>query len=306
MQENNFTNVQIYPNKKRIELNDKATKILFNLTPDSYFRMIQNNSKKGIIEKKNHKKHGKIRSTFRIQNENGFTQIIELSEFDRAVFGVCISEWEEGNRHTTPAIILRGLTGKVNHKAGDAKPSTNQLTAILQSLDKMMVTTYDPDIIDAFEKLDYGDSDSLEKIKKAPLLPCKRVEKTINGQKADIIYFTDESPLLKIAKLKGQILTYDSALLDIPNQQNTPLIITLKNYVLRRILEIIKHPQMAHALTFDDIFTKCRIEGKHQEIKRRARDYIEEFFKHLQSKGVIKSFVLEKKGNKFHKISFTF
>lgn len=243
MQENNCTNVQIYPNKKRIELNDKATKILFNLTADAYFRMIQNNSKKGIIEKKNHKKHGKVRSTFRIQNENGFTQIIELNEFDRAVFGVCISEWEEGNRDTTPAIILRGLTGKVGKSNEGVKLYPDQRVAILQSLDKMMVTTYDPDIIDAFEKLDYGDSDSLVKIKKAPLLPCKRVEKTINGQRVDVIYFTDESPLLKIAKLKGQILTYDAALLNVPNQNNTPLLLRSKIIfyaVLWRLSNILK------------------------------------------------------------------
>lgn len=173
-----------------------------------------------------------------IQNENGYTQIIELSEFDRAVFGVCISEYLNGNKYTTPAIILRGLTGKVGK--GDAKLSKDQRTAILQSIDKLMFTAFDPNIIDAFEKLNYDDG-SLEKIVKAPVLPSKRVEKTINGQKADVIYFTDESPLLQIAQVKGQILRYDTALLDVPNQNNTPLVIELKNYILRRIVEIKKH-----------------------------------------------------------------
>lgn len=121
----------------------------------------------------------------------------------------------------TPVIILRALTDKIGKS--DAETFKDQRAAILQSLDKIMGTTCNPDIIDAFEKLNYGDSYSLEKIKKAPFLPRKRVEKTINGQKADVIYFTDESPLLKIAKLKGQILTYDAELLDAPNQQNAPL-----------------------------------------------------------------------------------
>lgn len=71
-------------------------------------------------------------------------------------------------------------------------------------------------------------------------------------------------------------------------------------------MEIIKHPQMAHALTFDDIFTKCRIEGKPNVIKLRARETVEKFFEHLQEKAVIKSFELTKKGGKFYKINFAF
>lgn len=294
-------NVQIYPSTQRVELNDKATKILFNLTAESYARMIQQHTTKGIIEKKKHKKHGKIRSTFQISNENGYTQIIELSEFDRAVFAVCISEYLIGNRYTTPAIILRGLTGKVGKS--DAELSKDQRAAILQSIDKLMFTAFDPKIIDAFEKLNYDDG-TAEKIVKAPVLPSKRVERTINGQKADIIYFTDESPLLKIAQLKGQILRYDSALLDVPNQNNTPLVITLKNYTLRRVVEIQKH-KMTLALTFDDIFKKARITDN-KKAKENSRPTIIKFFEHLQEKGKIKSFNLTKKGNKFYSVEFTF
>ena len=299
-----ISNVQLYPGTQRVELNDKATKILFNLTAENYAAMIQKNLNCGVVEKKNHKKHGKIKSTFKIENENGYTQIVELSEFDRAVFGVCISEYLAGNQYTTPAIILRALTGKVGKADEGVKLYPEQRTAILQSIDKMMCTLFDPDVIDAFEKLNY-DNGTAEKIVKAPLLPCKRVQKTINGQKADVIYFTDESPLLKIAQLKGQILRYDVSLLDVPKQNNTPLIITLKNYILRRVMEIKKH-KMTPTLTFDDIFKKARITDKPNVIKLRARGYIVEFFEHLQAKGEIKSFELTKKGNKFYSIFFTF
>lgn len=296
-------NVQIFPSKQRIELNDKATKILFNLTADGYARMIQNHSSKGVIEKKNHKKHGKIRSSFKIENENGYTQIVELSEFDRAVFGVCISEYLAGNQYTTPAIILRALTGKVGKADEGVKLYPEQRTAILQSIDKMMCTLYDPDVIDAFEKLNY-DNGTAEKIVKAPVLPAKRVQKTINGQKADVIYFTDESPLLKIAQLKNQILRYDVSLLDVPNQNNTPLVISIKNYTLRRIAEIKKH-KMTPTITLDDIFKKTRISGN-KKAKENARPTITKFFAQLQAKGEIKSFNLTKKGNKFYSVEFNF
>lgn len=109
--EEKISNVQLYPSTQRVELNDKATKILFNLTADTYARMLEQNLKFNVVEKKNHKKHGKIKSSFKIQNDNGYTQIVELSEFDRAVYGVCISEYLAGNRYTTsryyPARINR-------------------------------------------------------------------------------------------------------------------------------------------------------------------------------------------------------
>ncbi len=294
-------NVQLYPTTKRVCLNDKATKILFNLPPDWYSQMIQHNKKQGVIEKKNHKKHGKIKSRFSISNEEGYTQILPLDEYDRAVFDACISEYENGNSCITLAQIQRALSGKVGKS--DAEIFKDQRAAILQSLGKLRHTDFNPDILDAFEKLNYDDG-TAEKIVVAPVLATKQTCKTVNGQKTDLFYILDESPLLKIAKLKGQIIRYDVSLLDVPNQQNTPLIVTLKNYIMRRIMEIKLH-KMTPTLTFEDIFKKARITDN-RKAKENSRKYIEDFFKHLQSKGVIKTFEFKKKGNKFYSIEFTF
>lgn len=301
---NPIENVQVYPSKIRIELNDKATKVLFNIAPEYYAQMIQDNKGHGIIEKKHHKKHGKVRSNFHIFNENGYTVIVELNEFDRAVLSVCISEWQVGNRYITIPMILRGLIGKVGASTG-FRVYKDQRTAILQSIDKLMFTAYDPNMIDAFQKLNYDGEGKIEKITKSAILPCYRVEKTINGQKSDIIYFDRESPLLQIASLKKQILSYDASLLDVPNQNNTPLVITLKNYSMRRIVEI-KHHKMPPTLTLDDIFKKCRISNASRKAKLDIRECLEKFFAHLQSKGEIKSYEWTKKGNAFYSIKFTY
>lgn len=296
-------NVQIYPATIRVEPNDKASKMLFNINPEHFAKMIQKNARQGVIEKKNHKKHGKIKSTFQLYNENGYTQILQLTEFDRAVLSVCISEWENGNRYTTPAIIYRGLTGKTTD-GGNGKIQTDQRAAILQSIDKLMCTLYDPQIVEAYEKLKY-DTTQAEKIVKAPLLPCKRTQKTVNGKVADLIYFTDEPATLTIANIKSQIIRYPVELLDVPNQQNTPRIIAVKNYILRRVFEIQNH-KMTPTITLDDVFTKIRITDADSKIKSRVREYINVFFEHLQKKGVIKSFQWTKKGNKFYSVNFTF
>lgn len=299
----NIKNVQVYPTKKRVEINDKIAKVVFTLNDNTYKKIIEEHKSQGVVEMNNHKKFGKVKSRFSLQNSDGYSNVIPLTEFDRAVLSVCISNWIEGNCYITPAIIYRGLTGKVNRKS-DSKPSSDQLSAIINSIDKLMFTEFHPDVAESFEQLKYANGNEA-KIKKSALLPCCRVELTINGQKSDVICFDRESPLFAIASLKKQLLTYDTELLDIPNQNNTTLNITLKNYVMRRIQEIKLH-KLNPILTFDDIFTKCRIENAHCEIKRRAREYIEKFFAHLQTKKQVKTFELTKKANAFYSIKFAY
>ena len=302
-------NINIYPTRQRIDLNDKATKNLFNLTPDKFEKLVKQGATFGVVEtKRKNKKTGKIEkivSGYTLTAEKGFTFIAPLGEYERALLNVCVSEYDNGAEYITLAALQRGLAGKnCDTKDHRNAPYKDQSTRLNQALDMLMACQYDPDILEVFEKLDY---EGAENIQKAQILPAERLEKIVGGKKIEVIHFLGESPLAKIAKAKKQILTYDAELLDVPNQQNTPLIIMLKNYSLRRVLESIKHKkQFKPILTLDDIFKKCRIENAHREIKRRAREYLEEFFKHLQSKGVIKSFEFIKKGNKFYAVKFTF
>ena len=95
------------------------------------------------------------------------------------------------------------------------------------------------------------------------------------------------------------------ALLDIPKQNNTPMNITAKNYVMTRILEIKLH-KLTPTITFDDVFKKCRIENAHNEIKRRTRECIVDFMQHLKDKGEIRNFELTKKAQSFYSIKFSY
>lgn len=294
-------NVQIYPAKKRVELNDKATEIIFSMTREMYQKLIELNASVNLHEKKG-KKRGDVWSSFQIQNEDGYSNFIPLFAFDRAVLSVCVSNWLEGNRFITPAIIYRGLTGKVNDKI-DRHVNKQQLAAILQSVDKLMFTTYDPKLVEAYKKLNYIKDDEEIEITKSAVMPCYRVKAKINGQEVHAIFFDRESPLLISARLKKQLLTYDAELLDVPNQNNTPMIIAIKNYVMHRVQEIKLHKQMRPTLKFEDIFKKCRIAGTKN--KQRTREYVEAFFEHLKTKNQIKSFKITKKHNTFYSVEFT-
>ena len=298
--------VQIFPSRVRVEPNDKDTKVLFGIKDDSYQQLLDGDSR-NIVEKRNHKKHGTIRTPYTLSNSDGFVNKIPLNEFDRAVLSVCISEWLAGNPYTTPAIILRALIGKVGDQ--NVRPMKNQLNAILASIDKLMFTNFNPDIKDSFKKLHYSDGNDSIKIKKSPVLPACIVDAKINGQLIDnAVFFTLESPLLIISDIKSQILRYDSSLLNVPNQNNTPLVISLKNYVMRRIVEIINH-KMTPTITWDNVFQRCRIVDASRDIKSDARKNIIKLFESLLKEDFIKSFEPAKKfpaAKNSYGISFTF
>lgn len=298
--------VKINPTRNRVELNDKVTKNYFNLDKKSYYLAVTNKAKLHIREKKNHKKYGTVVTPTSISNIGEYSNVAPLTEFDRAVLAVIISEQCAGNPYTTPAIIFRALVGKVGETG--VTPCKNQETAILDSIEKLMFTQFNAETAKSFDQLKYPNGDEIQ-ICKSAILPACIINAKINGQQLDnVIYFDRQSPFYMIAQAKSQIVRYDSRLLDVPNQNNTPLLIMLKNYVLRRICEIKLHTQLVPTITFDDVFTKCRITNADNKTKMRLRKYMEKFFIHLQACGFIDSFTVRKsgKGNSYHGISFTY
>ena len=295
-----MANVQIYPSKVRVVPNVKLIKNISKLSTESYQDML-NGGNGGIIEKRNHKKFGNVITTYKIVNADGYDDESPLTEFDAAVLSACISEQKVGNEDTTTAIILRALTGKVG-ESGDHKLRVNQREAILHSVTKLMQTIIDIDLSDANNALGYNNGKPQQL--RAPILPCEFVTIEINGQPVnDVIHFYRESPIMTIAEQRNQILRYDTELLDVPGQNNTPLVIVLKNYVMRRIAEIKLH-KMTPTLTFDDIFTRARITDASRDTKKELRHIVEKFFAHLQEKATVKNFEFVKKGNKIHAVKF--
>lgn len=295
-------NVQIYPATKRLVPNFKLVKVTQKMNGDLYKDIVSGKCQAGIVEKKNHKKKGDIITTYTISNSDGYENTDPLNITDYSVLSACASEFDAGNRFTTVAIILRALIGKVGKADEGVRPRPDQYNMIMTSLKKLMFTAIEIDLSSTNETLKYSGN---KKITSA-LLPAKIVETYVNGQVVDnVIYFLDESPIMEIARARKQILTYDAYILNVPNQNNTPLVIDLKNYTIIRVLEIKLH-NLTPTLTFEDIFEKCRIEDQPNVIKLRAREYVLRFFEHLQKLGEIKSFEITKKRNAFYSIKFTY
>ena len=295
-------NIQVYPSKKRIVPNFKLVKIAHNLSDAKYNGMVINGNFRSIVEKKNHTKNGDdVITVYKIANSEGYDNTDPLTEFDRAVLSVCISEFDVGNLCTTPAIILRGLTGKVGKSGAEIFP--NQRLAIMTSITKLMQTTIQIDDTNTNEQLNYQQVQNSKET--SNLLPAHYIEKTVNGKDATVIYFDRESPFMKIGRSRKQLLTFDARLLDVPKQNNTPMNITIKNYAMNRVQEIKLH-KLQPILTFDDIFKKCRIENAGNKTKMDARNTVIKFFEHLKNESEIKAFEITKKGNSFYSIKFSY
>ena len=298
----NIINIQVYPNKKRIVPNCKLAKVINNLTDPQFDKMMDGN-KRGVVEMNNHKKHGKIVTYYKLVNSDNPDDTDPLTEFDRAVLSVCISEWEFGNRHTTPAIILRGLTGKKGI-GGNGRIFPDQRVAILRSVKKMMGLILEIDLTETNKKLKYNDGK--EQKMTSAILPAYFMTNNINGQPIeDVIYFDRESPIMIIARDRKQLITFDNYLLNVPHQQNTQMNITIKNYVMVRLQEIKLH-KLTPIITFEDVFKKCRIDKASSDTKMNARNAIIKFMQHMKNKLEITNFEVTKQQNSFHSIRFSY
>ena len=280
-----------------VSCNDKLTKILFNLPADEYYDSLQKGTSIAVNEIISRGK--KIQSHFTLKS-GGFAALRRpLNEFDRAVFDTCNSARAANFRGITPDSLFRALIGgKTNHN-----PRPNQLAPIFESLERLM-TVIEIDFSQTCEKIPKYNS-APGKIT-AQILPCQILENVlVNGQITTIIEFTDESPLLKIARAKKQLLTYPVSLLNIPRQNNTPLVIMIKSYVIRRVLEIIAH-NMTPTITFADVFKHCELADANRFQQRDTRKIILDVMKHLQSNGIIKSFETTKKDGSYYSVTITF
>ena len=284
--------------EKIVSCNDKLTKTVFSLSAEEYFDVLQKGISIAVTETIMRGK--KIQTHFTL-NGGGFATLKgPLNEYDRAIFDVCNSARENNFIGITRDSLFRILTGGKNK---NTRPTPSQAIAIFESLKRLM-TVIEIDFSHTREKIPKY-KDIPDKII-SPILPCIILHNVlVNGQRTTLVRFTDESPLIKIARVKKQIINYYVSLRDITNQNNTPLVIMIKSYVIRRVLEIVLH-KMTPTITFDDLFKHCELTDANRWQKQDARKIVLSVMNNLQSEGFIKSFALNKKGDSYYSVTITF
>ena len=284
--------------EKIVSCNDKLTKTLFSLPANEYYDALQKGISIAVTETTIRGK--KIQTHFKL-NGGGFATLKRpLNEFDRAIFDICNSAREEGFFGLTRDSLFRALAGGKNR---NTRPTPSQAIAIFESLKRLM-TIIEIDFSLTRDKMPKykGVPDKII----SPILPCRILHNVLfNGNRTTLIRFTDESPLITIARAKKQIITSPVALRDITNQNNTPIVIMIKSYVIRRVFEIVAH-NMTPTITFDDLFKHCELIDATRKQKQDARKIVISVMENLKSESVIKCFTLTKKGDSYYSVTITF
>ena len=298
--------IRLIPAKMLVMTNDKLTKELFRCTPEEYLRLFEAGGE--LVEIKNFPKIGEIISPYWLELVDDYTDKSPLTMFAKAVFTACVSEWIIGNRHTTVGIIFRHITGKPS--GSNAQPSPAMKELILFCIRKMMCTILRIDMTEVCKYLNYNNGEPL--ILNAPILSCKYVEgMTINGNKSEtVIYFFDESPLLTIARVKNnQLLSVKPRLLNISKQSGSPGSISVRHCIIQRVLESFLHQtdsKMEPIIAFDYVFKVCGFMNADSKKKCEVIHEVIEIFEELVSSGDIKSFIVNRDGDKCVSVEFTF
>ncbi|MBQ3443278.1 MAG: hypothetical protein IJM92_17960 [Fibrobacter sp.] len=277
--------------------NDKLTRNLFNLPAEEYFDALQKGISIAVTETTIRGK--KIQTHFKL-NGGGLAALKRpLNEYDRTIFDICNSAREAKFIGITRDSLFRAVIGGKTNQY----PRPNQANAILESLKRLM-TVIEIDFSQTRDKI--PKYNSVKPILISPILPCRILHDVlVNGQLTSIIKFTDESPLMTIARAKKQIITYYVNLRDITGQNNTTLVIMIKSYLIRRVLEILAH-NMTPTITFYDLFKHCELLNASRWQKQDARKIVLGVMENLKSEGIIKSFALTKKDGSYYSISLTF
>ena len=283
---------------KIVSCNDKLTKTVFSLSADEYFDVLKNGRSVAVTETILRGK--KIQTHFNLNGGGIATFKCPLNEYDRAIFDVCNSAQAANFIGITRDSLFRALVGGKNR---NTRPTPSQAVAIFESLKRLM-TVVEIDFSLTRDKMPKY-KDIPDKII-SPILPCRILHNVLfNGNRTTLIRFTDESPLMKIARVKKQIITFPVSLRDVTNQNNTPLVIMIKSYVIRRVFEIVAH-NMTPTITFDDLFKHCELIDATRKQKQDARKIVISVMENLKSEGVIKSFTLTKKGDSYYSVTITF
>ena len=293
---------QVQARPKRIMTpNDKLTKLVFNLPENEFFGMILKGADNFVTENPKNR-NSKVKTYFWLENVGKIELSEPLNEFDRAVFDVCASTQLAGFDGVTVDTICRVMTGGKSH---NTKISFLQRSAVLSSVERMMSIRITVDFSQACAKMKRYCGAGKKLV--STILPCKYVDGvTVNGQPdCAVIYFLDESALVTIAKAKRQLLTYDAELLNVPNQNNTPLIATIKSYIVRRVFEVKAH-ELTPKITFADVFAKCRLAVTDNDRKRKIRKVVRDVFEYLKTLGKIRDFELEKIDGIYHAVTFDY
>ena len=282
---------------------DKLSSHFFNL-PADFYRQIGD----GKIELNcREDKKGEVVTPYWLELVEGYIDLSPLDSFDREVLYACISAYEQGFKGVSIKMSLNAMTGDGNH----SREYGEMVEAFRKSIKRLCFTKITVDVAPLlraypkYKKRYKGDSTC--RISDM-LLPARVIEEAVvvNGQEVNFfVEFRGESPIMTVARLKNQLLTYDIAPLDVPKQRKTPTATVISNWLLRRVTAITSGRLDNPSIKLETVYSECGIRNT-KWAKQDARQAVEKALNHFVGEGVIESWEWHMENGVYHSITIKF
>ena len=301
MEEKKSAQIQRRMNKLVVPC-DKLSSLPFTLSAEEYHDAI-NGAEMGCLEKRATKTRPAVITPYWLEQAAECTDLKPLEPFHREVLFACISAYEQGYNYVSFSMALDALSGSEEKR----HIYDEQLAAIKAAVKKLRNVSITVDLAPLFKAMPKYRKNHVGKATLTGyLLPCNVLEVELNGQKTIAVELIAESPLMTVAKAKNHILSYNVKPLQIPNQNNTPRVITIKNWLLRRI----KRSKVSRAkgglnntVKFDSFYKECGLFEASDSTKRNARKIFFDTLDAIKAEGVIKGYDIKREGNKYESIT---
>ena len=224
-----------------------------------------------------------------------------ITAYDREIHNAVATLAAEGNEYISPSMIFQLLSGNVSDDRNKMSDETRE--KITNSLRKLRYTNV---TINATAEVKAGMI--AEAHFERYLIPADRAEIILNGQRVnDAIRLLATLPLFDYASKKNQVVSVDIKMLNTP-LQNSPENITLKGYLLKRIMAMSNEKNnMNNVIRYDSIYQYLRVQApnKNQLNKKhkKIRDKVKKLLDFWKKEKLIKDYKEEKEGRFFAKVT---
>ena len=247
--------------------------------------------------------------------------------FDELIYRAVISEIQADREFITPRMLFQDIGGSDFHISDAWKDK------ILNSVKKLARSWLIYKIpISLFNRMKYEIPDKFKEIDdfvcfEGHLLDCqfitlKKGDDIIDGAFKVIA----KPPLFAMAEKKGQILSADISLWQVPNLKVTENTLVLKNYIIEYVLSVIgsrthkkfitigngknkrrinRITQLNETILLETLFAECGLQNLSKKQRQDARETAEKIMNHLQNLNVISDWHFRKNGTAFTAIEFS-
>ena len=226
-----------------------------------------------------------VRTKYWLNHIEGFDDMTPLRQFDLLIVAVYSAAVEQCWDVITINQFCDALTGNTNHNT-HAPSALKEL--VIASIKRLMGTVITIDMTETCKRMKYKTDKPRHT---APILPCELQENIkVNGQKTTVVKIYAESPLMKIAEIKNQIIRISTELLNVPLDRS-PRAVKTEGYIVSWVETIVRHKNMNANIKLGNIYEYAEVDEADRSAKRNVRKAVEATLNHLKEQSKISNWL---------------